>query len=393
MDLLPNVLGRVFEDAVLVRLKKPDRIAPGELVEEFIQLCGINPDDEEIDFDLIYTAFVNRLENHLLMWRQSDAFPICRLPKSAEEDRRFQDMVRGAIVVWKTVKPEEDWESVEKGLEEQENRLLWCRNGVELAVLGYGFQASEDGSSLYGLEGAPLVHVVVRGPMTPSAINTVREDMERVVPSVLRSVAFLDMKPEKEGAALRYDEIIGLPTVAEPSLQKKKPFLAACLDGYYTDATKKDSMDRRIRNAVHLLVEADAQSSDAIGLSLAVAAIEALLGEHTQELTEKLATNVAVLLEPDLTKRRTAVDFVKKLYGDRSKALHGERLDGEPQTRAKSRHLAAAVLDQVVSRRRFRRNAGFEEETPDELLKDLRDQQYSPGHQGLEETNARVLWG
>ena len=152
-------------------------------------------------------------------------------------------------------------------------------------------------------------------------------------------------------------------------------------------------MDRRIRNAVHLLVEADAQASDAIGLSLSVTAIEALLGEHTQELTEKLALNVAVLLEPDPAKRQSAVDCVKEFYVQRSKTLHGERIESEPSIRARARHLAAAVLDQIVSRRSFRKKGGFEVETPAQLLNELREQRFAPGQQGIEETNARALWG
>jgi len=386
-------LAHVFEEGVLAKLEKPHRIVLEELVNEFIELCGVDPDYiDDVDFSLIFAAFVDRVNNHLLMYRQSDGFPVCRLPESADEDRQFRSMLRGAALVWKQLSPEMNPEGLLDKLDREEQNLLWDRNGVRLCVLGSVFPSTEKGSCLYGLQGGPSLHAVVRGPMTLAALEAVRRELERVVPSVLRSVGFLEAKADEHTRRLEHPVLIGLPQIAEPSLQNRTPFLAACLDAYYTDATKKDSMDRRIRNAVHLLVESDVQSSDAIGLSLSMSAIEALLGEHTQELTEKLGLNVAVLLEPDPTKRQMAVNCVKELYVHRSKALHGERLDSEPDIRAQARHLVAAVLDQVVSRRDFRRKGGWEAETPAQLLNELREQRFMPGQQGIEETNARGLW-
>jgi len=384
----------VLEKGVMEKLGKPHRVTLSELLEGFIQLCGIDPDDSsEVDFDVIYAAFVHRVSNHGLENRQSDPFPISRLPKSADYEVRRKWYIRGAVGMLSHLRPETGMPAPEEP-DEDGHEPLWCRSSVSLRMVGTGYPATDRGSSVYGLEPGPALYAAVNGPMTPSALAAVRAELEVVVPSVLRSAAFLETKRAEDGAPPRYPHPRQLPHTTEDLVRRRGPLLRSCLDAYYTDATKRDSMDRRIRNAVHLLVEADAQASDAVALSLSVAAIEALLGRGSGEIKEKLAADVAVLLEPDLDLRDRAEDYVRKLYKDRSETLHGSRIEGEPQVRAQARHLAAAVLEQLIFRGDFMRRSGCGREKPSKLLDELRKSKYRSGQAGpAPETNARLLWG
>jgi len=157
---------------------------------------------------------------------------------------------------------------------------------------------------------------------------------------------------------------------------------------------KKDSMGKRIRNAVHLLVESDRQANDSVGLAISITAVEALLAEgRTGEISQRLSESVGILLEPDLSKRNEARKFVKHLYNLRSDALHGTTIEGEQNTRGYARHLAAGVLAAVITRQEFMRRAGYDPETPSKLLEDLRDSRYASGQpMGVNESNVRRLW-
>ncbi len=391
-------LNWIFEEEVLAKQGKPLRITMADLAEPLIQLCGIHPDEAvDVDFEQLYAAFVWRLANHLLMTRVSDPFPILRLPKDAVKEARFNAMFRGAVYGFAIEMAEKKGEAPPKPPALDEPVILWERNGVRLQKVGIGYLPEGKGGSLYGLEEGPALHAAVIGNMTPAALLAVQTDLEKVVPSILWSAAFLQGNGEGTATPRGRGSLVGLPMMEEKSLEQSGLLLRACLDAFYTDPTKKDSITRRIRNAVHLLVESDAQESDAIGLSLSVAAIDALIGENTPSgISTKLAVNAGVLLEPGLAYRQDAIKYVKKLYDSRSKALHGEIIDGEPEVRAEARHLASAVLWSLISRRTFMVKAGYEQgkcKGLDGLLEDLQDGLFGPGQpMGVSETNACSLW-
>jgi hypothetical protein len=169
---------------------------------------------------------------------------------------------------------------------------------------------------------------------------------------------------------------------------------ARLLDVYYAKATKKDSIDRRIRNALHLLVQADQQRHTAIGLALSVAAIEALVCRKAADVANMFAENTAVILEPDPIYRDAAVDFAKDLYDSRSRVMHGDWLEHEATKRRNARVLAAAVLLAILERRDFQHRMGVESETPDALLNELKRGKWIPGQlTGVSESRVRQLWG
>ena len=389
-------LTQFLEEKVLAKQGKPWRVTMADLADPLIQLCGIHPYEAvDVDFEQLYAAFVWRLANHVMATRVSDPFPILRLPKDAVEGDRLGAMLEGIAYFGCLEAAAKKGEAPPK-VPALDKPVYWERNGVRLQKVGIGYLTGGKGGSLYGLEEGPAFHAAVIGNMTPSALRAVQADLEKVVPSILRSAAFLQGDGEESPAFRSMRSLAGLPTMEEKSLAQSGPLLRACLDAYYTDPTKKDSITRRIHNAVHLLVESDAQDSDAIGLSLSVAAIDALLGENTIEMATKLAINTAVLLEPKLESRQLAVEYVKDLYKSRSKALHGEIIDREPEVRAEARHLASAVLDKLVGRRDFMVKAGYQRDKCEKLaglLEELLEGRFRPGQpMGVSETNACSLW-
>src|SRR5262249_10387670 len=152
---------------------------------------------------------------------------------------------------------------------------------------------------------------------------------------------------------------------------------------------------RRIRNSIHLLIQADKQSKHAIGLALCVACIEALICKDSPNLTKMFAENVAGLLEPKLEHRTAAEQFATQLYRQPSKILHGDETDLPHARWQHARMLAAAVMKAFVERRLFRRR--YEEdrndETPEDLLKEMRQNKYASGQVfGVQESRVTELW-
>jgi hypothetical protein len=166
------------------------------------------------------------------------------------------------------------------------------------------------------------------------------------------------------------------------------------LAAYFSTPSKKDSIDRRLRNALHLGVQSENQRHNALGLALSVAVIESLLCLKGDSIANMFAENGAALLEPDPTYRSAAVEFLKKLYDARSKVLHGDVLEHEPIKRLHARTIAGAVIQALFERRDFLRRAEDKTETPDEFIKELRDGKWVAGQlTGVAESPVRTLWG
>ncbi len=377
----------VFQKHVFDKMQKPYRISPEETIENFYNMAtpgGIGcPELEHIDFDNLYSIFINYIKLHIMSHRFSVPFPICILSEQpcAREDLIKADKFRSPNL------QNEDLDLGDQGPDEV--RLLWSKNGVNLRLLGKSYYKTMQGSKLYH------INAEVSGYMSKISCEQLQKELNYVLESVVRSISLLET-PKLIYPALYVD---GFPTIQwTESIENHIVFVQKCLDAYYFEPMKKkgketDSIDRRIRNAVHLLAESDTQSSNAIGLALSVAAIEALLSEKGAEIAEKLSVNVATLLEPDLSKRNNAIDFIKEIYNLRSRALHGNLIKQEDQVRLKARHLAAGVLSGIISRRDFLARLGYSPETPTHFLKDLRSTRYAPGQpMGIDESNVCKLW-
>lgn len=157
------------------------------------------------------------------------------------------------------------------------------------------------------------------------------------------------------------------------SFRSKSNVFFDFLDAYFAEPSKKSgTFNQRLRNAAHLLVEADSQSSDAIGLALSFSAIEALVCEKSEGIVDELSRHVATLLEPNALERPESIKVVKQFYSLRSKTLHGDRIDGDLDARWIARALASAIFAAAVEWKRNRLSLGSEIDRGN-FISELRD--------------------
>lgn len=372
---------QAFKKHVFDKMQKPYRISPKEIISQFNSMWVGNPELKYIDFDNLYTIFISHIDCHVLSNRCSEPFPICIVPDDRKEF--IQGLLWGYQAALAKLKSE-DFQPTDLDRHDDEEAPLWCKNGVSVRLVGRSYCKTRFHRKLFYL------NAIVDGHMSSLACEQLQAEISRILPTVIRSASLLEPVDNASALPRRLDE---LPLAKEDLLQSKKVLVQEAMNAYYSKPTRKDSIDRRIRNAVHLLVESDAQSNDAVGLALSVTAIEALLGEKSAEISEKLSMNVAVLLEPDLNRRQNATKFVKDMYNLRSEVLHGAKTEGEKDSRVKARRLAAGVLSGIISRRDFLRRLGSDPDSPQGLLEGLHKSRFTPGQPiGVEESNVQELW-
>ncbi|MCI0674390.1 MAG: hypothetical protein L0Y42_01285 [Phycisphaerales bacterium] len=229
--------------------------------------------------------------------------------------------------------------------------------------------------------------VALRGMCSRKAMANFLGELRPLVASHFRSVSLLE-------TARSWDSISAeRPCMTASSFMHHLEFTTAGIELAIMSASRGDTFDRRIANAVRLLAEADAQRNDAIRISLAVAAIDALLGRKGQEGAYKLADYVAAFLEPDVESRRKAADYVLDLYDKRSRVLHGEQLEGTYELGADSRILAACLLYAVWAYQDGLSRVFETSEKPDAMFEKLRADFVKPGQPiKLSDLPARRLW-
>jgi hypothetical protein len=118
---------------------------------------------------------------------------------------------------------------------------------------------------------------------------------------------------------------------------------------------KKSSgtIERRLANAVELILCASDLQTPSVRLALYVAAIEAVACSKEEGIAEELSNNCATLLLPDSSGRLAAIKAIKQLYGIRSKALHGEQMAATPSDVVRAQELCGAVLTAVIEWKSF----------------------------------------
>ncbi|HPC96464.1 MAG TPA: HEPN domain-containing protein [Sedimentisphaerales bacterium] len=392
---------QAFQQHVINRMSRPARITLDDITSGFlllakpIQCRSAFPDRSQVpDWESVYAVFLSYVQNHLLSHKRLPAFEVCRSPTKGP--------LAAALfyVLWRARRRSKD--EIAKLAKE-----LTGKTGISpesqrlLSVLPKFFEQPFCWSSANGIEVRfswgraegrwRYVVAEVEGCMSAAASELLQSEMTHLLKSIVKSVSLLE--PCSDGWEPGEPLDRGLPALDEDTLRDQEAFVRACLDAFYTKPAKKDSIDRRIHNAVHLLMEADAQSNDALGLALSVSAMEALLGKDKTEISEKLSTDVAVLLEPESERRHAAKKFIKDLYDGRSDALHGKELQKDEHVREQARLLAGGILRAMVTRREFRRKLGYEPEDPEDLLKELRGLCFRPGQTvGVNEPNVRKLW-
>lgn len=235
-----------------------------------------------------------------------------------------------------------------------------------------------------------VVYFRVQGCCSVRALHDFREEVASALASVLKSIEVLKALEANDEWFPRTPVALNFPMREDDCLDTWP--VGQLLDATFADPGRKSSIDRRVRNAMHLLIESDQQRHDAIALSLAVAAIEALLCRGTTDLTVQIAENTATLLEPDSHLRALAERFVRGLYKARSRTLHGDVLEHEAEDRHHARQLAAAVLHAILERRAYQGRMG-EAESHDEFLCELGGSKWVGGEiPGVSPSPVRRLW-
>jgi len=374
-----------FQKYLFDQMPEPRRVTPTEISDVFWALATPleyrSPDYDREYAVGVYSAFLSFVSNQILSYRDSAPFLVARVSKT--DEGRWVEMPNWVIRL-----PHDQPDSSPNIIEDI--YAVWKASGIELQLAGTS--PCTDMIPFWNNKFCYL-NMRISGSMSECACQDLADDLARAVSSIIRSLTLVKQLPTLGAGGLLVPCDRSLPVVTGAMIQKNAGLLQRCLDAYFSKPTKKDSFDRRIQNALSLLVESDTQSKDGVALALSVAAVEAILGEKGDSVAERLSGNLAVLLEPNPEARARAKEFFKSLYGLRSDALHGRKVDDTGNYRHCARCVAAAVLHSAVERERFLRRAGFEPETPDQLLRDLEKLHWSAGQpMGISELPVTQLW-
>lgn len=339
---------QVFQRFVLDRLAPPLLITLSELSDAFRQHLLVR--DEE--FDAAYPVFRGNILRSLKDEEYSQSWPL------AYEMARYGHIEDSLA------------DGVERAVWDADDIAVIIGDSVDPNLAGWHDAAS----------GIPTKVVLVRlfGDGTPTAWEDLIRHFRALLPSAMRSVILLGTDPAlfpllrlREGptASLR------LPIVCpKTDLTGQDSFFRACVHFSFVQPSKKDSMNRRIRNAIHLLVEADRQESDALGLAMCCTAMEALVcrKEKDSSIKKTLCENAAVLLAESPEQRPGAVKVIGQLYDKRCDALHGTKLETESEDRMNCRYLASGLLKAVWERWEYMAKMDSDPESPQAFFTELR---------------------
>lgn len=383
----------LLDNYVFKKLPEPHRIRFNEVLDILFDMAkadarGSLCRDCEYD-DSAYTSFVNYVNNHVLLYRYSTPFPVCTILGEETISERSSEITQTQVIEREGQDSESNGKK-QKGIYEG---TIWSNDdGVCLRLIDKSHLESP-------FKDCFRVMAQITGPrMSESVWKEIVDEFERIFPSMWRFVKtpckrLYELDTTASRLKVKYFDESNLPLISEIEFESKKAFVQKCIEAYFSKPTNKDSLNLRIRNAVHILIASDAQPNHSVGLALSVTAIEALLGQKGEGISYRLADNVAVLLEPDLTKRQKATDFVRDLYNKRSRVLHGEEIKQESQVRDQCFQLAAGVLHGMITYRDFLKGGGFDLQTPQDFLKSLFRKRFEPGQPaGLLESNVRELW-
>jgi len=336
-DYAPQQLERILREEVLTSLY-PLPLTLAELCDAFVGEVLFSRHKDGIDVD----SYCRSLEWKFEGWedgggvrpRESAPFPVASI------SGRLKFTVAGEILYGDG--NDEDGEAV----------ILW----------GTGPSSAEPlaGSHERGESASEVLYAELGGLYSEQAIEQRSTEIAPVIRSIFASAVL-----SGNGSVKRRGQLPELG--ADVSRKALRPHLRFAMQSlmiymaFNPYATKAlPGLAGRLPIAMAMLSEADVQARAAVALSLCFSGIEAALGGDGQDITKTLAQNVAVLLEPDRLRRPDAERAVKRLYGVRSKFIHGARLEHEPAAVNDCRLLAAAVVQALLERRDFERRMGKE---------------------------------
>jgi hypothetical protein len=389
-----KILGRIDSD-----VGTPAVLRPGELWNEF----KIYFESKSLsgNFDDIYEYFVHHVEHRLLTTRSSEPFVVCNVlfPAASEtmspEAKAFKrllisQLAASAQASEEAVRSAENEVASDEGAAEATPPNLGKIGEFDVVLDEVRFECTE--RSLRTPDKATFesgeLYVKLSARCSERAMADLRTEVKVLARSHFKSISLLDTPVPTHSTFARQRASIGID-----NLKKYLHFGLHGLESAVVNNTSKNDFQVRIANAVRVLAEADNQRSDPLGLALCVVAIDALLGQPGTEGTTKLADFVASLLEPDVSERRRAADYVIKLYSKRSDALHGRKVEGDALLRSNARMLAASLLYAVWSHRDFFRRYADKDVDVATFLRELRSSFVQPGlPAGVIELPVRNLW-
>lgn len=141
---------------------------------------------------------------------------------------------------------------------------------------------------------------------------------------------------------------------------------------FWTTPQRKDTYDKRFRNCITLIRQAQDSPHSAVRVALFCSALEALLGQkNDNSIANALASRATVLLQPIRADRSQSIHSVKSLYNIRSRLLHGEDTRGQRAAADAAYLLTCAVLAAILEWERFAMRAGYSDHSPASLLDEL----------------------
>ncbi|MFH1920826.1 MAG: hypothetical protein ABIP48_13160 [Planctomycetota bacterium] len=249
------------------------------------------------------------------------------------------------------------WVSTESGFSFAVTTAVYAVNMHECGIIPAALPVKPIDDS----EGMHIAGYVV-GDASRSAMKAVEMELQLFIPSIVKSFRLLagdlDFGPDVEiplstGNCFPLNRTdLPFSTLVSPI---GKAFFSQCISACVAPA---DSMAQRIKNAIHLVAQADSQQRPSIALALCFSAIEALLSTKTQGITDELSRHVATALEPDASKRLPIMKKMKKLYDKRSRALHGGSIEDDQIAWIGTRLVAAGVLAAATEWRDYQHRLG-----------------------------------
>jgi len=351
---------KLFEQAILHKLPKPSSVTADDLAEVFFnQLGGIS---DAAAMESAYDRFVENAillldvaviaksvaEDNELGWDShvSEPFPLGRWCLDPQEEPH-PDCVHRGILYFGLEGFSKEWTSRVYRLWDSDSEsgfmfvVSW--NYYDERIVGY-----------------------LCGDASIRAFAVAEKEFRSIMPSLLNT--FLILQHEVGAATRKPDSWWQLPFDARDDFLEvnypaftsgaAKEFFRECISGYVGGAKKKGLMERRIANAVRMLMQADSQGNYAVALALCFTAIEAIVCGGNQNISDTLARNAATALEPDRAQRKQAVDAIKNLYDIRSKAVHGEMVEEDEHAWLQTRRLAAGILAAAAQWSAYQRRMG-----------------------------------
>jgi hypothetical protein len=325
-------------------LPGPAVVTAQELDELLIQYLGFvdapgSPHWENLT--QVYQHFLFHVEHNLISFHVSEPVLLCRVMLSK---------IDGAALVDELT--QDPW------------GLFWDSDYLQIKIQRRTSIRETDLTYHDNEEWVPL-HIQLQGVVSPNVLDTWWvEGNIAALRSIVRSAA-----ASCGGLVCESD---GCPVVSSVSILDKLAFIQSCTSWVFDTPPTDDTYHQRVTNAIRLLTESDAQSNNAVGLALCMAALEALIGIRGRGLTGRLAQGVGILLEPDKSSRDLAEDYLRKLYEIRCCVLHGQRIEDELTGRKDARVLAAGLHYAVWLRLKYLREKGESPTTPQDLMRGLK---------------------